>query len=529
MDIISTFLSIVALITAGLSLFIVRGEYRDSNKVFSLFILSISLWAFGLLMFRVSSSLTTALNYTRFFYVMAAAIPAFFLHFSYLFPIKIKIPRWKSVLIYVPLFIVTLGLIINENFILDKIYLADDSVKLVIVNLFNYVIYTAYFVSYLIFSYINLLKSFFRSTDQTERIQLRFIFIGTFVPYLCAMYFDLFLPIVNYRYVWAGPFFSFVVVWVLLYAVYKHHLLNARAIAAELMIVTLWIFILFRALLAESNNELIINLILLLSTIIGGIFLIRSVNKQIAQRERIQLLATDLQSANDAQVNLIHIMNHQIKGRFSDARSAFAMLLEGEYGTIPDAAKTILKQGLEQTEVGVDYVQGILKGLSATNGTLPYEMKELDLKALVKRVADKLAPKAAEKKLKYEVNLANGDYMITGDETQLGEAIGNLINNSIAYTPTGSIHVWLTKKGNKALFAVQDTGVGITEEDKSKLFKSGGRGKDSIKTNVDSTGYGLSFVKGVIEAHHGRVWTESDGPGKGSAFYVELLMGAGVK
>ena len=75
-------------------------------------------------------------------------------------------------------------------------------------------------------------------------------------------------------------------------------------------------------------------------------------------------------------------MNHQIKGRFSDARSAFAMLLEGEYGTIPDAAKVILKQGLEQTEVGVDYVQGILKGLSATNGTLPYDMKDFDLKVV---------------------------------------------------------------------------------------------------------------------------------------------------
>ncbi|MEI7463373.1 MAG: hypothetical protein WCK03_03165, partial [Candidatus Taylorbacteria bacterium] len=69
---------------------------------------------------------------------------------------------------------------------------------------------------------------------------------------------------------------------------------------------------------------------------------------------RILITASDLQSANENQVNLIHIMNHQIKGRFSDARSAFAMLLEGEYGTIPDAAKVILKQGLEQTEVGVD-------------------------------------------------------------------------------------------------------------------------------------------------------------------------------
>ena len=49
-----------------------------------------------------------------------------------------------------------------------------------------------------------------------------------------------------------------------------------------------------------------------------------------------------------------------------------------------------------------------------------------------------------------------------------------------------------------------------------------GRGKDSIKVNVNSTGYGLSFVKGVVEAHKGRVWAESDGPGKGSSFYVEV-------
>ena len=47
--------------------------------------------------------------------------------------------------------------------------------------------------------------------------------------------------------------------------------------------------------------------------------------------------------------------------------------------------------------------------------------------------------------------------------------------------------------------------------------------------NVNSTGYGLSFVKGVIEAHHGRVWAESDGRGMGSAFYMELPMEVGGK
>ncbi len=75
---------------------------------------------------------------------------------------------------------------------------------------------------------------------------------------------------------------------------------------------------------------------------------------------------------------------------------------------------------------------------------------------------------------------------------------------------------------NKILFSVKDTGVGITDEDKKNLFTEGGRGQDSIKVNVDSTGYGLYTVKMVVEAHKGRVWGESEGTGKGSQFYIEL-------
>jgi signal transduction histidine kinase len=308
------------------------------------------------------------------------------------------------------------------------------------------------------------------------------------------------------------------------YSILKYKLFNVRAIISEILVFFIAVVLLIEAILSTSIAETIIKFSVFIIVSVFGYILIRSVYREVSQREKIQLLATDLQTANDAQVNLIHIMNHQIKGRFSDARSAFAMLLEGEYGVISEEAKVILQKGLEQTEIGVDYVQGILKGLSATNGTLPYDMKDLDLKALIKSVTDRLASKATEKKLKFEVNLADGDFKINGDGIQLSEVVGNLINNSIAYTPAGSIHVWLTKKGNKALVAVQDTGVGITEEDKLKLFKTGGRGKDSIKVNINSTGYGLSFVKGVVEAHKGRVWAESDGPGKGSSFYMEVSL-----
>ena len=68
----------------------------------------------------------------------------------------------------------------------------------------------------------------------------------------------------------------------------------------------------------------------------------------------------------------------------------------------------------------------------------------------------------------------------------------------------------------------KDTGVGLSQEDKSKLFTEGGKGKNSQKVNVGSTGFGLFIAKNIVEAHHGRIWAESEGEGKGSEFWVEL-------
>jgi signal transduction histidine kinase len=85
----------------------------------------------------------------------------------------------------------------------------------------------------------------------------------------------------------------------------------------------------------------------------------------------------------------------------------------------------------------------------------------------------------------------------------------------------GTVTVGLEDGNGKVLFYVKDTGIGITDEDKKGLFTEGGRGKDSVKVNVDSTGYGLYTVKLITEAHKGKVWVEST-PSKGSTFFVEL-------
>ncbi len=239
--------------------------------------------------------------------------------------------------------------------------------------------------------------------------------------------------------------------------------------------------------------------------------------------KQVEDLNHELEIANEGQANLLHIINHQIKGYLAKARNIFSELLsEPSYGPVSDTAKPMLEEGFKSLTEGVDFVTDFLIASNIEKGTFVYNMQSLDLKKLVTEISEKEIEVAKEKGLSLDLTVADGDYNMKGDASQLGQAVKNLIDNSIRYTPKGSLTINLSRMDNKILLAIKDTGVGISDELKPKLFTKGGRGKDSLKVNVNSTGFGLSFVKGVVEAHQGRVWADSAGLNQGSTFYMEL-------
>ncbi|MBI2086555.1 MAG: HAMP domain-containing histidine kinase [Candidatus Zambryskibacteria bacterium] len=238
--------------------------------------------------------------------------------------------------------------------------------------------------------------------------------------------------------------------------------------------------------------------------------------------KQVEELNQQLEIANEGQANLIHIINHQIKGYLTKARLVFDDLLNDTSYNFSEKAKLIVKQGYDSVTEGVDFVRDFLNASNIERGTFTYEMKPIDFKKIVTEQVDKQKNAVEEKGLTYELNISEGDYNMIGDDAELGQAVRNLIDNSIKYTLAGSIKIQITRDKQKAMLKIQDTGVGISDELKPKLFTKGGRDKDSQKINVNSTGFGLSFVKGVVDAHKGRVWAESEGPDKGSTFYIEL-------
>ena len=241
------------------------------------------------------------------------------------------------------------------------------------------------------------------------------------------------------------------------------------------------------------------------------------------QNLELARLYKEVDSLNKQRESLMHLITHKVKSSFTHSKYIFAGILDGTFGKTNEEKKKIAEQGLAATDGGIKTVDLVLNAANLQKGMVKYDMKIFDFRDMVQNLLREKHAEVKKKNLAMEGNLKEGVYSVLGDIFWIKEAINNLIENSIKYTKEGKIIVDLRYiKEKKILLSVKDTGIGITFEDKKNLFTEGGRGKDSVKVNVDSTGYGLYSVKLIIEAHKGRVWAESEGTGKGSTFFIEL-------
>jgi len=258
---------------------------------------------------------------------------------------------------------------------------------------------------------------------------------------------------------------------------------------------------------------------------ITGLLLIHSVKREIEQREHIEKLAGELQETNKRQETLMHYIGHEVKGFLTKDSGAFASLIDGDLGQLQGGMKPFVENALQQSRDSARSVTDILTASNLKRGTVTHAKDTLDLKTVIEEVVERERSMANKKNLvlSFSADDAGAPYTMSGDKEKLAENVfRNIVQNSINYTPSGSIAVSLKKEGKSFVFSIKDTGVGITEEDKQHLFTEGGHGKDSQRINAHSTGYGLYIAKNIILAHGGTIRAESEGTNKGSTFIIEL-------
>lgn len=235
--------------------------------------------------------------------------------------------------------------------------------------------------------------------------------------------------------------------------------------------------------------------------------------------------ASFLEKSNNDKSEFISFASHQIRTPLTSIKGFTSNLLEGDYGEINAAARDAIQKVLVRSNDVVSLIGQYLDKSKMELGELKYDFKEFNLTALTSQVVNELVPTAEQAKVNLSFNsIETPPFIIMADQGKIKEVISNLVDNSIKYTPIGSVIIVLAQKQDKVVLKISDTGVGMNKATTRDLFKKFGRGKDAAKTNILGSGLGLYLAKVFVEAHNGKLWAESEGEGKGSTFFVELSL-----
>lgn len=387
-------------------------------------------------------------------------------------------------------------------------------------------------LAYVVWAIVILLKKY-RSTQDRMKSALKVISFGTLVTFLSLLVFNLLLPTFFglSDFIVFAPVFFLPFIGSVAYAIIRHGLFNIKIIFTQIFMFLLWCFVLIRTLLYRDLEDLVIGVGLLIVLFIAGVFLIKSVQKEVSQREQLEKISKDLQQANvklheldNMKTEFLSLASHQLRSPLTAIKGYSSMALEGTFGRptkkMTDAFSKIFESSQRLTRI----INDLLDVSKIEQGGLKYEMRTMSVSSLVQSVVDELQLAAKEKGLKLVFNApASHKFAVKGDNLKLRQVIQNLVDNAIKYTEKGQIEVSVefTNKKEKILLSITDTGMGISEETLGKLFQKFSRG-EAGKSNTSGSGLGLYLAQQIVKAHAGRLWAESPGLGKGSTFFVEL-------
>jgi PAS domain S-box-containing protein len=152
---------------------------------------------------------------------------------------------------------------------------------------------------------------------------------------------------------------------------------------------------------------------------------------------------------------------------------------------------------------------------------LSLERERHDVASLLDAACEMVQPLVAGKELRLECPRPAEDLVVFADRDRFLQAMGNLLGNAVKFTDRGSIMVRAERTGEGVRISVADTGPGIDEENRAHLFE---RFWQARQARRGGAGLGLAITKGIVEAHGGRIWVESE-VGRGTTFHLTLPAG----
>jgi signal transduction histidine kinase len=202
----------------------------------------------------------------------------------------------------------------------------------------------------------------------------------------------------------------------------------------------------------------------------------------------------------------ISAVSHELRTPLTSIKGYASLLIAGKVGEIPGGVKERLEKINKHSDNLVQMINNLLDIARIESGRTEMKFLRHDVPSIVDSVYDLLTPQLKEKNIRFIADVAPNSPEVLMDSTQIERVFINLIGNAIKFTPEqGTITVKVTHDETKVMASVSDSGIGIKEDDLSKLFKEFYRIDNPINQNIKGTGLGLALAKKIVMAHNGEI------------------------
>lgn len=219
----------------------------------------------------------------------------------------------------------------------------------------------------------------------------------------------------------------------------------------------------------------------------------------------------------------VSVSAHQLRTPLSAIKWTLRAILDGDMGTLSPEQVDLLDKTYISNERMISLVNDLLDVSRIEEGRNSYRPTLGSLEPLVVGFIDSFKEAAERKQVALEFNKLNNNIpKIMFDPERIKLVIQNLIENAVRYTPPGGkVTVTLKNDKKEVELVVQDSGVGIPQNQQARIFTKFFRGQNVVRMETEGTGLGLFISKNIIEAHNGRIWFESE-ENKGTTFHFAL-------
>ena len=253
---------------------------------------------------------------------------------------------------------------------------------------------------------------------------------------------------------------------------------------------------------------------------------VTSLSREIKQAaDRLQIAYDKLAEIERAKSAYARNVAHELRSPLAAIESLLRVVADGLRGDVPDPVLNTISRARARTQELLALVHDLLALAAAKEAPRSAEWVVCNLRGLVDNVTGLLAAQAHARGITIRSDIAPDLPCVNGNLEQMEELLTNLVSNAVKYSREGGVvEVRLSESEESVVVEVADSGIGISEEDKRRIFEDFFRSSEARQFTSEGTGLGLSIAKTIVDSHGGTISFES-GRGEGTRFTVRLPSG----